>query len=414
MSGPGKEWRRVLLWLALVKVVYLEVVYVALTVWPDLDEQKYYQVMRHWPMEGDPECASHFATWDGAHYLYLSTRGYAVGVNSCAFYPLWPLMIRWFSMLTGGNHLIAGLVLANFMSLAAWTLFYHIAARRFGTAVARWALVFLVVFPGSIFYQFIYTEPLFLLLTMLLWFGLEGSRYGLASVAAFLLPVTRGVGVFSVLPIAWHWLMKQSWCRLDRWRWLEAERARVFEGQERGQSMDGLNRVANATGLRWRDTGLLAAPLLGWTAYLGLMWIWTGNPVEGIEAQKHWGVHSISNLWNLPKFVIGFFEPTTWHAFRGSVFDRCAFLLLLCSLPLIWRLGKDLVVWTCVLGILPAMSGTFTSFTRFESTVFPLFIGLAVFFTSLKPKWPLWTFVILNAILHAILLWRFVNFRWAG
>jgi len=99
---------------------------------------------------------------------------------------------------------------------------------------------------------------------------------------------------------------------------------------------------------------------------------------------------------------------------RTTLLDRCLFILLLYTLPLIWRLGKDLTVWTYVLGILPAMSGTFTSFTRFESTAFPMFIALAVFFTGSKRKWPLIVFVALGAVLHGILLWRFVNFRWAG
>ena len=116
----------------------------------------------------------------------------------------------------------------------------------------------------------------------------------------------------------------------------------------------------------------------------------------------------------MPKFVVGFFNPTQFHEFKGSVLDRCLFILLLYTLPVIWKLGKDQMVWTYMLGILPAMSGTFTSFTRFESTAFPLFIALAVFFANRKRKWPLWAFIILSAVLHGILLWRFVNFRWAG
>lgn len=90
----------------------------------------------------------------------------------------------------------------------------------------------------------------------------------------------------------------------------------------------------------WRDFSLLLAPLLGWTAYLGLMWHWTGNPFEGFEAQKYWAVHSIRNLIDVPKFVVGLFSPTEWHAFRGSVLDRAVFVLLLYCLPVLWRLDK--------------------------------------------------------------------------
>jgi len=238
---------------------------------------------------------------------------------------------------------------------------------------------------------------------MLLWCGLERKRYGLAWAAAFLLPLTRGVGVFSVLPIAWHCLMHGQWSWLERWRWLDAERERLAD-----------DSGANHQVARWQACALMAAPALGLAACFALMWTWTGNPLEGIQAQRFWGVHSISNLFNVPKFVVGFFNPTQFHEFKGSVLDRCLFILLLYTLPVIWKLGKDQMVWTYMLGILPAMSGTFTSFTRFESTAFPLFIALAVFFANRKRKWPLWAFIILSAVLHGILLWRFVNFRWAG
>lgn len=461
------DWRRALLWLVLVKVVYLAAVYAALRLWPGLDESKFYGVMQRWPREGGPVFASHFATWDAAHYLYLSEVGYASGVHSCGFYPLWPLLVRGFSVFTGGSHLIAGMVLANVFSLAAWVIFHRLVAARFGENVAKWALALLIVFPGSLFYQFIYSEPVFFLLVMGLWWALERQRQGWAWAAAALLPLARGVGVFCVLPIAWHLLTQRPPGWMSRWRWVEAGRrvaaaanepagpltpslspAGGGEGARRaGERCDGHDPQMRAPrcdpdqrlGARWSpgDWALLAVPLLGWAAYLTLMWLWTGNPLEGIQAQKHWGVHSIPNLVNVPKFVIGLFDPTEWHGFTGSLLDRCMFILLLYTLPLQWRLGKDLLVWTYVLGILPAMSGTFTSFTRFEAAAFPMFIALAAFLSaecgrrkaesavglrpptldcglSLLRAWLRWGLLAGFAVLHGVLLWRFVNFRWAG
>jgi hypothetical protein len=451
------DWRRVLLWLLLVKLVYLASVYGALRVWPAMEEGRFFGVMQRWPREGGPVFASHFATWDAAHYLYLSEVGYAKDVPSCAFYPLWPLLVRAFAVLMGGSHLVAGMVLANVLSLAAWVVFHEVVAARFGEPVTRWALVWLILFPGSVFYQFIYSEPVFFLLVMVLWWGLERGRYGWACVAAALLPLARGVGLFVALPIAWHLVTKKPpewlialWGRVRRYSRagiLSAPAAALKEpvrgAPDAAPAVPLPGRLEARPTLRrraWRDYALLVAPLIGWGAYLLLMRHWTGNPLEGLQAQKHWAVHSISNLWNVPKFVIGLFEPTEWHAFWGSLLDRCLFIVLLYTLPVQWRLGKDLLVWIYVLGILPAMSGTFTSYTRFESTAFPVFIALAAFLnaeggvrtaeSSVTPVAPRlatlasrlprlrvavrWALLGTFAVLHLWLLWRFVNFRWAG
>lgn len=162
------------------KVFCFSILIGVLSCWTAFDVDKFYAVNARWPREGDPIFASHFATWDAAHYLYLSEVGYQRHVPSCAFYPLWPLLVRWAAPLAGGSHLIAGLVLSNLFSLAAWVLLYERVRRRWGKSVASWALVFLISFPGSLFFQFHYTESLFFLLVMLLWWGLEERRWGLA------------------------------------------------------------------------------------------------------------------------------------------------------------------------------------------------------------------------------------------
>ena len=94
--------------------------------------------------------------------------------------------------------------------------------------------------------------------------------------------------------------------------------------------------------------------------------------------------------------------------------DRCLFIVLLYALPVIWRLGKDQVVWTYMLGILPAMSGMFTSYVRFEAVAFPLFLALAAFLGKPGRGWALASALAASFVLHIWLLWRFVNFQWAG
>lgn len=195
--------------------------------------------------------------------------------------------------------------------------------------------------------------------------------------------------------------MPERW--LPAWKWLRQERRRVM-GQSPARPGELLSELL-----------LLLSPAAGWACYLGLMWHWTGNPFEGMQAQKYWGnTHAVPHLWDVPKFAAGFFEVTKWHGFRGSLLDRIGFLLLLVCLPAIWRRGKDLLAWTYMLGIAPAMSGTFTSFLRYESTVFPLFIALAAAVVRFECAWPKRFCLIAGATLHGLLLWQFVNYRWAG
>jgi len=352
-----------------------------------------------WPANARGRWERHFATWDAEHYLYLSARGYVQEAPSRAFYPLWPLLIRAAGELTGVSPVVAGLWLANLCSLGAWWLFHRLTARRWGEAVADKATALLVIFPGSLFYQFIYSEALFFLLVMILWWGLEHRRWSMAWAAAFLAPCTRAVGVFGLIPLAWQWLVTRPWRWLSRWGWVREEQARLGIPAQREH--------------RWL-WGLLAAPVLGWTAYLGWMWAWAGHPLAGIEAQRYWGVHAIRNLWDLPRFLEGLVAVTEWHAFQGSLLDRLGFVLLWYTLPVQWRMGKDLLGWTLMLGVVPALSGTFVSYIRFESCAFPMFVALGGFFGRLKARWPFWLFAALSLAVHAQLLHRFLNYRWAG
>lgn len=423
-----------------------------------------------------------FSEGDAAYYLHLCELGYRKGEEAVAFYPLLPMLIRGTSSVFGGNYQVTGLVLSNAFSLVGWVLFYERVRRRWGKDVASWALIFLVMFPGSFFFQLLYTESLFFLLVMVLWWGLEERRRGLVWGAALLLPMTRAVGVFAVLPIAWYAVQESELSRrivealTKYWNWLGILRAKAERGVNsvagRGKGLeerlatlrqgDGGNSEVKSqpSGVRnqkyegeegmsdsrqayslgpcartnVRGTwGLLTAPLLGWGAYLALMAHWTGNPFDGFAAQRHWGVHSVGNLVNLPKFVLGFFTPTHLHEFTGSLLDRCVFVGVLYTLPVLWRLDKGLLVWTYWLGILPAMSGTFTSYTRFASCAFPVFLGLATFsLNANKPSeglgaaearrlhagsfrfWLKWSLLAGFTTLHLVLVWRHINHRWAG
>lgn len=417
------RWRRVLLVLVGVKLAYWVVVFGLVACSTDFAAGRADQIRRTWfPAEAPPaehgRWARHFATWDAEHYLYLSTHGYAPEVRSIAFYPLWPVVVRAMAPLAGGNPILAGLVLANLFSLAGWVLFHRLSARRFGEPVADAALALLVAFPGALFFQFVYSESLFFLLLMGLWGGLELRRWTLAGAAALLLPLTRGVGVFAVLPIGWQVLASRHWHPFSNrfgGRETRGAKSRETPGATPGlPGREGCELRTSDCGLPAPPWALLAAPLAGWGVYLALMGQWTSNPWAGIEAQKYWGVHAIANLWDVPKFVKGFFAVTAWHEFRGSLLDRLGFLLALYALPVLWRRGRDLLSWVLMLAVIPAMSGTFTSYTRFAACAFPVFLAGGAVLGTGRRRWLLGGMLVVSGGLHLFLLWRFLNYHWAG
>ena len=382
--------------LVLFKVVYLLALSAALLRWSG----------------GIEAFEKHIVATDAKFYLFLSEKGYERGNPTCAFYPLYPLLIRWVSAVTGGHDVLTGMALANLFSLLAFILFFRLLKRRYDKSVAAWALVFLLAFPGSLFYQFIYTESLFFLLLMLLCSALDEGNHPLALITAFLLPITRAVGIFCVFPILWQLCIgscPDCWRNAANWRGWMAKMDRLL-----GPSRE--NSVALKSS-RWRGTSdncLALAPLSGWVTYFLLMQKWTGNPFEGIEAQKRFGVESIHNLFDPVRFVALFFTPTEWHEFRGSALDRCVFILVIYCFPIIWKLDKSWCLWTFFLGVVPAVSGGFTSYTRFASVVFPFFVALAVFLNKPRLRWLRWLVLAAFATLHLILVWRFVNHGWAG
>lgn len=411
-----KPWQKQLGILAMVKIAYVLCVCAIIFLFPANKNSEMGQVAHIvWTSNGHPTFESYFTTWDAAHYLYLAENGYQAGHETCAFFPLWPFSIRCLSALTRSDLIVSGMILTNVFSLAGLFIFFRIVSRRFGERVAWNSVTLLLAFPGALFFQFIYSESLFFLLIMLLCYGLDSNRFAISALAGFLIPFTRAVGIFCVFPVAFL-LIKRI---IDKFPLqLKSRFSEKDRPQEPAVTDYPQRHFANATlwpnvvGYGW----VLMLTVGGWIAYLLLMREWTGNAFAGFDAQRHWGVHSVGNIFNVTKFVEAFFHPTRWHAFTGSVLDRCAFLLLLDCLPLVWRLNKVWFVWAIVLGVVPAMSGHFTSFIRFEAIVFPMFVALAVYFNQAdkSKRWLFMFTTIAFASLHLILLWRFLFFMWAG
>src|SRR6185312_7732619 len=247
----------------------------------EFNTEQFFSAYARWPPGKPRILSSQFATWDSAHYLRLSYDGYQAGSLSCAFYPLWPGAIHLAAAPLGGRPLLAGMLLANALSIVGFWLFYRLVERHYTPAVARDSLILMLTFPGALFFSFPYTEALYLVLLMVLFWGLELKRWSWTAVAGFLLPLARPVGIFLIAPLAWYFFERTGWARI----FLRTKGREGGAETSRDAGVSGA-QPARLARLAIRKAGsvrfflpllLLLCPLLGYAAYFGVMYAWMGN-----------------------------------------------------------------------------------------------------------------------------------------
>jgi 4-amino-4-deoxy-L-arabinose transferase-like glycosyltransferase len=143
---------------------------------------------------------------DANWFIGIAQHGYRRD-GSAVFYPLYPLTVGLLGRVFGGYYIAAGLVVSLACCAGAFVLFYRLALRRLGTEGARRALLYLALFPMSLFLQAVYSESLYLLCTVAAFVLAERRRWLGAGIATGLAMLTRLAGVALLPPIlllAWR------------------------------------------------------------------------------------------------------------------------------------------------------------------------------------------------------------------
>ncbi len=139
--------------------------------------------------------------WDTLHYQAIAERGYGAFENSLFVPPLYPLLMRGFGKLLGGNTLLAGFLLSNFFGIAALMAFQRLVFYEFGSAEqARRAVLYLLSFPTAFFLFAAYTESLFLLGAILSLFYLRQEKWVSAGLWGAIASLSRLPGALIIFP----------------------------------------------------------------------------------------------------------------------------------------------------------------------------------------------------------------------
>lgn len=134
--------------------------------------------------------------WDARHYLGIAAEGYTAegsGRLRLVFFPLYPLLTRAAGYLVG-NVLMGGTLLSVFSGAGAAVLVYILAAQVL-RGEAGLAVLFFLLNPLSLFLCCVYTEGLFLFLTLAAYLLRRFGHPWLYALVGGLASLTRMPGV---------------------------------------------------------------------------------------------------------------------------------------------------------------------------------------------------------------------------
>lgn len=142
------------------------------------------------------------ANFDGEHYLSIAFFGYKDLQQ--AFFPLYPFLIKLFSFFFGKElfaYTLSGIFISNILFLLSLFLFWKVIRLDYSEKIAKFSTIALLVFPTSFFFSGVYTESLFLFLSLLTYLLYRQKKYLLSGLVGILMTATRIYGLFVVLMI---------------------------------------------------------------------------------------------------------------------------------------------------------------------------------------------------------------------
>jgi hypothetical protein len=312
--------------------------------------------------------------WDSGFYLDIAREGYrnaapAGQFPSTPFFPLYPVLIRLFDLAIGDT-LVAGLLVANLALLLAVMFFHRLAGEEFGDAVADRAVWYLLIFPSSFFGSAVYSESLFLLLSILALYQARRQRWLGAGAAGLLTAMTRFVGLLVGVMLLVEWLQQ-----------------RLQKPQAASHSHDLLSTPAPIPVIERKPAwpGLFAAVLvpLGTLGYMLYLQFRFGDALAFLHASQAWGrtpaspLEAVADLFIRPlqgwgnALAAGALPLDNWL----DLFFVLGFLPL--GIVLLTQKRWSEGVYVVIGVLLPFNSGLLMSQRRYVWVLFPAFLLLA-------------------------------------
>ena len=215
-----------------------------------------------------------FARWDSAWYLTIAHAGYGHDPTRTAFFPLYPLAMHGLGSAVSSD-LVAGVLISLVSFFIALVLLYRLTALELEAPVARIAVLLIAFCPMAYFFSAVYSESLFLALSLGCFWQARIGRWAWAGVLGALAAASRDGGVLLLVPLVVMFLYGPRGDLGSPARWARDS---------------GLRRLLP----RYRVTPQLAWALLvplGLAAYVLALQVMTGDGLAPFHSEQVWFRH---------------------------------------------------------------------------------------------------------------------------
>ena len=340
------------------------------------------------------------ARWDTFWYVLIADHGYDTP-RATQFYPLYPLFMRVVGAPLGSS-LVGGILVSLAALLGALYLLQRLATLEMSEELGRRTMLLLAFFPTAVFFSAVYTEALFIFLSLASVYAARRGSWALAGIAAGLSTLTRPTGVLLAVPLALLYLYGP---RADR------------GDPEPRPGLRGWARLRP----RYRP-GLDALWLLwipaGFAAYSAYVWVEFDDPFVVLEQGEAWNLHftlPFVTVWNAAGTAISGFAdvfqgkpPNDIYEFGFMLLAAVATVGALRRLPLAY--GAYAAVGVIFLLCFPVEHERLSSFSRYMAPLFPVLMWLAAWSTERRVfRWVLIVFAVGMVVQSArFATWHFV------
>jgi hypothetical protein len=328
-----------------------------------------------------------FTRYDSGWYYGIARNGYDVapalagGRSSIAFFPVYPLLMRYVGRLFGrapGDVYLGGIVVAWVCFVLAMVALYYLARLDLPAPRASRAVLAATVFPFAFFLGVAYSESTFLLFTVASFYCFRTRRWIAAGLCGAVATATRVNGIFMLPALAWV-----AW------------RAAAPTQRDRLQAAGGVALAGT-----------------GFAAYCVFIYRETGDLLLWAQALQRWGYYPGGRPWTVPVNLV---HALLTHPYvflsesRMAPYDTlngAAALACLAMIPLVWRrFGAGYGLFMLANLWLPLSSGQFEGLGRYCAVLFPVFIWLA----TIRSRFVFDGVIVVFATLYTLCLALFTN-----